>query len=283
MTIVSGQKRWLTGACVLVLIAVTAAGRLISAPQENVDNSPAARVVGDLPSEGQLPIAPPSLPSPSPPPPDLLLPDLLVLPPEELFVTWDEGSGEREMRFSTTLVNRGEGPLQVRGAFNPQTNRTRATQQIVSRKADGVVDRFVGEFVFHEGYDHWHFESFHEFELWTYGSNGSLDQRVATTGKLTFCMMDSDRLPDAPPGTPERPVFGGCDAIFEGISAGWADTYESNLAGQRLDLARVPDGRYAIRSTVDPENRALEIADTNNTSVIYVQLTGDQIERLPGP
>ena len=45
----------------------------------------------------------------------------------------------------------------------------------------------------------------------------------------------------------------------------------------------MPDGRYAIRSTADPENRLLETNDTNNRSIVYIQLTGNRIERLPRP
>ena len=94
---------------------------------------------------------------------------------------------------------------------------------------------------------------------------------------------DTDRIASPPPHSPTRGVYGGCGREVQGISAGWGDTYSSSTPGQELDIRGVPDGRYAIRSTADPENRLLETNDTNNRSIVYIQLTGNRIERLPRP
>jgi len=95
--------------------------------------------------------------------------------------------------------------------------------------------------------------------------------------------MDTSRIESPPPGTPERAAFTGCGREVQGISVGWGDTYSASTLGQELDVRGVPAGRYAVRSTVDPENRLLETVDTNNASVVYVQLTGNRVERLTGP
>ena len=44
----------------------------------------------------------------------------------------------------------------------------------------------------------------------------------------------------------------------------------------------MPDGRYALRSTVDPDNRLLETNDSNNDTVVFVQLTGMRLQMLSG-
>ena len=126
------------------------------------------------------------------------------------------------------------------------------------------------------------FESFTEFELWTYGPGGGLDQLLATTGKMTFCVTDSDRVSGAPANAPTTAAYGGCGQVTQGISVGWSDTYWSTTPGQELDIRGVSNGRYAIRTTVDPENRLVESDDTNNSAVIYVEISGNSIRRLNG-
>ncbi len=212
----------------------------------------------------------------------LLLPDLQALPPESLSVESDPGAGTRKIRFSTTSTNLGDGPLEMRGTLDPETGRTRATQRIARGDGDGVVERVAGDFVFHPTHRHWHFESFTDFALWTYLPGGALDRVVATTGKMTFCVMDTGRADGAPTGDQPR-AFTGCGNSTQGISVGWHDTYGSSIPGQELDVSGLPDGRYAIRSTVDPENRLMEIDDTNNATVAYVQLSGSAVERLATP
>ena len=213
--------------------------------------------------------------------PDLLLPDLQTLPPEELYVAVDRDAGTREIRFSTTTVNQGEGPLEMAGDYDPATGRTRATQRIESVAFDGVVEQDAGDFVYHPGHSHWHFESFTEFELWTYDRDGEIAELVASSDKMTFCVMDTDRVDGAPTDAPARAAYVGCNDETQGISVGWGDTYGASVSGQQLNITDVPDGRYAIRSTADPEDRLEETDETNNTVTVYVELVGDRITRLP--
>ena len=235
--------------------------------------APALRVEAIDRAEAREPAAPATDPG-------LLLPDLQTLPPEELYVAVDPDADTRELRFSTTVVNLGEGPLEMVGTYDPASNRTLATQRIRSVDLDGVVEEFVGDFVYHPSHSHWHFEDFTAFELWTYRPDGTLDEPVASSGNMTFCLMDTDRVSPASAGAPANAAFGGCNRGVQGISVGWGDTYGAGLPGQELDVSDVPDGRYALRSAADPEDRILETDDTNNTVVMYVELTGDRIEPL---
>ncbi len=51
---------------------------------------------------------------------------------------------------------------------------------------------------------------------------------------------------------------------MEGLSIGWADTYDASLPGQSLAVAGLPAGNYCLISRADPVNRIDELSDTNN-------------------
>lgn len=224
---------------------------------------------------------PPPAPTDQAPDPDWLLPDLQTLPPRALRIT-TEANGLRRLRFSTTTTNLGQGPLEMWGEYDASINRTRATQQIHTRSG-AVVERQVGDFIYHEGHTHWHFEEFVEFELWSHQPNGALDQRLATIGKMSFCILDNTRVDLDLDSAPQTAQFGGCGQVQQGISVGWGDTYAASVSGQELDITGVPDGRYAIRSTADPVNRLLETDESNNAAIVYIELIGNRVERRQSP
>lgn len=210
--------------------------------------------------------------------PAAFLPDLIALPPRQLYIRISPETGRRELRFSTTIVNVGDGPLDLWGRHDPRSGKTVATQRIATVK--GTVDRLAGSFVYHRGHEHWHFESFTMFELLTLQNDGSLGSVAATTGKMTFCIRDSEHVNPALPHAAPKRVFNGCEQNVQGISVGWGDLYRAKTPGQSLDLRRVPDGVYAIRSTSDPENRLAEKDETNNATTGFVELRGMRVRVL---
>ena len=50
------------------------------------------------------------------------------------------------------------------------------------------------------------------------------------------------------------------------------------MSGQKLSIEAVPDGRYALRSFADPENRLAE--SDNNGAIVYLQIDGDEVEEI---
>jgi hypothetical protein len=121
------------------------------------------------------------------------------------------------------------------------------------------------------------------FEIWSYdAADGRLDELKVTTGKATFCALD-EALAD--PASPDNvpPQFLSCAEGRQGISAGWTDTYLAEIEGQELDIEALPNGRYALRTTIDPANRIQEIDDANNTSTVYVRIEGELLEVLASP
>ena len=132
----------------------------------------------------------------------------------------------------------------------------------------GTADVFVGDpndhialndglFEFATCHNHYHFRHYAKYEL----IDG--DGHVWRAAKRGFCMLDTDPNPqwlDGPvPGPGE---YNSCGAIgipgYQGISAGWSDTYNLHLGGQYFVLDGgdgqdpVPPGQYVIRITVNP-------------------------------
>ncbi len=193
------------------------------------------------------------------------LPDLEPMPIRELYI---EGEGDaRVLRFSTTVFNRGDGPLELVGSYSSAANTFIAAQHTYQR--DGSMrEREVGQFQSRGEHAHWH------FEVWTRDENGDLADRVLTTGKTTFCAVDEvPELESAPP-----PAYLTCGEGVQGISAGWSDTYAAVIPGQELELRSLPDGDYALRTVIDPGERLYETDKSNNALVEYVRIDGSSIE-----
>jgi len=227
----------------------------------------------DTVPDGAAPAAPRSVPN-------SLLPDLIVAAPRELYIV-DDGV-TRTLRFSTTVANVGDGPLHLTGDYDPATNLTTARQRI-ARNDGSSSDRVTGSFVWHPWHEHWHFEDFTVMEIWAYGDDGALRDLLMSTGKSTFCAIDSETYDLELPSAVEAPAFGTCGDGVQGISVGWSDTYGAELFGQSLDITDLPDGRYALRTLADPDDRIVERDDLNNDVVTFVAIAGDAIYALDAP
>jgi hypothetical protein len=272
------------------LIAVTlfmgcAAGCALRAPvspdepgvpaptQSEVASAPAARDTTRTPSP-----APPATPSPAPsatpsPDPNVLLPDLQTLPPFDLVIEFEAQGERRLLRFSNSILNRGAGALELLGRLNPNTGKTAVTQHIYRR--DGALDEHAaGEFVFHPDHDHWHLANFARYEVWSLTPEGQLSRVLAFTDKVSYCLRDNSRSDVAGAA---RLTYARCNRALQGISVGWIDTYEFDTPGQIVDITAVPNGVYAVRSTVDPDNQLRESNDANNSAIIYIELAGNRV------
>lgn len=206
---------------------------------------------------------------------EYLLPDLQVRFPHQLYIQINPETGNRELRFSTTTENLGDGPLILKG----ETTENQTIVYQVLTKTKGKEEQVeVGSFIRHAEHDHWHFEDFAELELIQVEKNNSLEQQVATTGKITSCIHDLNRLPSPPADSPENGPYSECGRETQGLSVGWSDTYYAYLAGQSLNLENIPDGRYLLRLTVNPSNLIKETNEDNNKAEKQVEISGMDIQ-----
>ena len=203
------------------------------------------------------------------------LPDLRTLPMTELRLQPLPG-GWRFIRLANTIWNSGQGPLELIGEFNADTNQTRVHQQIYT-STDSQRRILVGEFVWHPTHDHWHMGQFTLYELWALNPDLSLGSIVASSDKLSYCAMDTDPVDLGHPRFSLRRGYVGCGQYKQGLSVGWGDTYQSFLDGQSLDVTGLPDGYYALISAVNPDGLILEENYANNAARAYLELRGDRM------
>ena len=188
----------------------------------------------------------------------------------------------RVLRLGNTVWNDGAGPLELLGEFIPTTKQTAVRQRLYM--ADGSSHECaVGEFVWHPGHDHWHFADFVLYELWSTTPRGGLDRVMASSNKLSYCLMDTNVVNRENPAFVWSIRYGGCAQSSQGLSAGWGDTYDSWLEGQSLDITGLPDGIYRLVSTTNPAARLVESNYDNNAAVLYVGIEGNRVSVVPFP
>jgi hypothetical protein len=183
-------------------------------------------------------------------------------------------SGRKLLRFSNTVYNWGEGPLEIRPQ-QKRNNKTEAYQRLYSHDANGtpylVYETFVGTFVFHRNHHHWHFEAFALYEILD-----NVGVRI-TSQKTTVCIRDNVN-PEL--GAETLPHFGWgdngrCDKnAIEGLSVGYGDTYPWNIDGQSLDTTDLADGCYWLQSTANPNGNITESNYENNSAAVGFHLSG---------
>jgi hypothetical protein len=145
----------------------------------------------------------------------------------------------RLLRFDTTTPNDGAGDMHL-----------------------GRPDEVGGLFNYSECHQHYHFDTYASYEL-----VDTVGNVVAPGHKQAFCLMDFE--PWAP-GVEWRDAKYDCE--MQGISAGFADTYDSYLDCQFIDITDVPEGDYRLRVSVNYEHVMAESDYTNNVTEVPVHI-----------
>jgi hypothetical protein len=144
------------------------------------------------------------------------------------------GTGRRKLlRFDTTTPNYGPGEVFV----GDPRNNARA--------------------IFSSCHHHYHVQDYADYRLLDMAGN-----MVARGHKQAFCLVDLWQVPGL--GGSRDPKYVDCG--FQGISAGWADIYNSGLDCQWIDITGVPSGRYILEVVVNPARMIQERDYSNNTA-----------------
>jgi uncharacterized protein YjdB len=110
-----------------------------------------------------------------------------------------------------------------------------------------------------DGHHHWHLQKVAKYSLW----NSAKTAEVAPAMKVGFCLDDSQHVESSiGPASAVYTDATGRDfcmkyqpyatSLFEGISPGWRDIYDSSLAFQWVDVSNVLPGEYWLREDVNP-------------------------------
>jgi hypothetical protein len=124
-------------------------------------------------------------------------------------------------------------------------------------------------FEFSSGHGHYHLTDFNEYTL--FDSRG---REVGDSFKQAFCLMDTTRVRS----TADPDAFYTCD--YQGISAGWADWYDSTLSGQYVSIDGLPNGNYRLQVTTDYMNYFPEDNENDNTISIGLNIKGNNVTRI---
>jgi hypothetical protein len=209
-----------------------------------------------------------------------LLPDLRTLSPHDIELQVIEDRGIVRLRFSNTIWNSGPGDLELRGSLIPGYDSVLVVQAMKSPDGRALLEE-AGKFSYHEEHGHWHWEGFSIYQVWSLDPHGRPQTVVASSDKVGYCLIDV-RLYKGPgqeeQNPPEYRQYGDCNWYLQGLSSGWTDTYQAHIAGQFVDITGLPDGTYALVSTVDPDNIILETNNRNNSALIYFKLSQGVLE-----
>lgn len=185
-------------------------------------------------------------------------------------------SGKKEIRFTTTFINQGKGPLEVLGKTDLGKNKTKASQRIL--KTDGTFkEKELGEFIFHPGHEHWHIEKYSLFEIWSVKEKGEKDKMLATTNKMSFCLWDEEAFNLNLENASTVQKYVGCNNETQGVSVGWSDTYQASVEGQQLNISSLSDGSYLLRFVINPDKKILEGNYSNNEILLNIKIDANSL------
>jgi hypothetical protein len=215
------------------------------------------------------------------------LPDLQTLPAFDFRLIENDHAGTRQIRFSNSIWNAGDGPLEFRGTVDQQEMTVEVFQVL---HTEGVLAEQIpmGNFYYSESHNHWHWFGFSVYQIWSVIEDGTLDELLVESGKVGYCLRD-DSLVDEfnvdffHPEKDNRPTYTACGSRVQGLSVGWVDTYGYNTPGQRLDVTGIPEGIYALRSVADPNGEIVESDKENNEAITYFQLERFRVQVVELP
>jgi hypothetical protein len=193
-------------------------------------------------------------------------PNLVALPAED--VRLEVNGATQTLRFSTLSWNNGAGPVEIEGGEVIGGDKQKVTQNIYN-DAGGSDTHHAGDFVYHDGHNHIHFEGYATYILQPVEANGQAN-RIGQ--KTSFCLMDTDRINHRLDGASKKAQYTTCSGTVQGISVGWGDKYGYQLEGQEIDVTDLPDGDYRLIIEINPQRHLIESDYTDNVSEVIVRI-----------
>jgi hypothetical protein len=208
------------------------------------------------------------------------LPDLGMAPIRNFRIETTE-AGQTRLRFTTIIINIGDGPMLLWG-HTPQSDGELLVDQRIATEGGALRDK-LSDFRMYfagDGHRHWHLR---DLETYVLQNTDATLQR--TSEKHGFCFFDSDPYDLALPRAPRSPLHPRSDcakatdmSVTMGLSVGWADTYQAGLPDQYVDISGLPSGEYILTATVDAQDFLVERCETNNSTIAVLGITATTVK-----
>jgi hypothetical protein len=191
----------------------------------------------------------------------------------------DTSTGRRLLRYTTKLINVGDGAFELQGTRSSTTSPWTVQQRIYN--SDGTVNSTVATnatfFYAGDGHNHWHVRDLELGDL-TRLDNGV---KVGTSAKRGFCFYDNYVTSASGPAfytSSNSCAFGNPDAlsVMMGLSAGWGDIYRWDLGYQYIDITGLTSGRYRLTERVNP-SLGLSADLSDNVTWVDLRLNGNSV------
>ncbi len=216
------------------------------------------------------------------------LPDLAVLAPFDFRIEISP-TGRKLLRFSTVVVNIGNGPLRMYG-YDPIDgvasigDTLKVRQQILRSDGTWRVRETTATMKYAaDGHNH-----FHAVNLQNIRIQNLAHKTLRNSAKTGFCFLDSYNYGSRNPSRFNSDNYV-CNVapnktVPMGIAIDWGDIYKSTLAFQWIDITGMPSGDYLIKIIADPNwrtgGRFLENNETNNRGWAKIRLTSSTVTVL---
>jgi hypothetical protein len=204
--------------------------------------------------------------------------------------------GQRQLRFSTRIVNVGAGPFEAQGSNRDSTGVLQTVTQHIYDDAGSYrsVATKVGNdgstaqmYYAGDGHNHWHLRNLESYTL----TRLKTGKNVGTGAKEGFCFFDNVKWfktdsngNPITPGVPSSPVYKGCannqpgaTEVTVGLSRGWGDIYPYDTVDQYIDITGLADGTYTLTVTGDKQDWFYESNDANNSNWVTLSIQNGQV------
>jgi hypothetical protein len=209
------------------------------------------------------------------------LPDLGMAAPSA--VQLQNSNGHRLLRYTAVIANVGAGPLELLGSRSNTSTADMSVVQRIFNTSGTYRDVSTGAAMYYagDGHNHWHVRDL-EIGTLTRLDNGD---KVRTLAKHGFCFSDDVAYRLGLPGEPSSPQFPDCGSnqplalsVQVGLSVGWGDVYQWNIAYQYIDVTGLSPGRYRLSDRVNTALGLQESNTGNDSSWVDIQLKHNSVK-----
>lgn len=183
--------------------------------------------------------------------------------------------GIRNFRISTEVFDESSPDVED-GFVTPGEHRLLRFDMIIYNVGD--TDAELGNpldrpdlYEYSDSHGHAHLKGFNKYVL--FDESGT---KMDVGKKQTFCLRDNFRI-SSRSNASSSPQF---DCDYQGISAGWADVYDSSLPGQYLVIDSLPDGEYTLQATTNAERTIDESCTGDNTVRVGLRINNNTVSEI---